>query len=41
MNDDEKAVDPTYKRDCARASHRSLQVTGDGSSAGWAASARY
>jgi hypothetical protein len=41
INDDEKAVDPTYKRDGARASHRSLRVTGDGSSAGWAASASY
>ena len=41
MNDDEKAVDCTYKRDCARTSQRSLRVTGDGSSAGWAVSAIY
>ena len=41
MNDDEKAMDCTYKRDCAKTSQRSLRVTGDGSSAGWAASAIY
>jgi hypothetical protein len=41
MNDDGKALDPTCKCDGARTSQRSLRVTGDGSSAGWAASAIY